>query len=208
MAEENRVSASAIMKRLEEIAEGTLNLTPRNWLVYKPNSKTTGVAMKVLYRYSRAVDDKGNTLPYWSGGCFLELVAQKPSPDENARFDWKNELGGNVTIKLGLPDLSAFLLAYQEYRVAGRPIPTSIRPIVKNGTKWEPCEADNQLGLVHKFEEGTTFIKWTLSDDNRSMLEVAKSKELRRSISLTRTEELQFMRYLELAMDALLLTNA
>lgn len=210
MAEENKVSAGAIMKRLDAIAASTLILNPKNLVLYKPNTRdpSRGVACKISYRFF-VPEVEGKPATFFNGGCFLEIVTQLPeSTDEYPRFDWKNDNGKNVTVKLGLPDLSAMLLAYREYRVFRRPVPTAVRPIAKVDGKWVPSAEENQLGLVHKFENETTFIKWTFSDDNRSMLEIAKSKELRRSVSLGVAEELQLTRYMELAMDALLLTNA
>jgi len=203
------ISAAAIMERLDAIRSSVLQLAPRNLIIYKPQKDVKrGVALKVGYRYYQPTLEDGTVARYWTGGCFLEIVSQKPSEDENARFDWKNESGTNVTVKLGLPDLGAFTLAYREYREFRRDIPLGIRPTVKNGTKWGPSTETNQLGLVHKFDNDTTFIKWTFSDENRSMLEIAKSKDHRKGVSLTVVEESQVIRYLQLAQDALLLTNA
>ena len=209
IAKREGISAAAIMARLDAISASVIQLAPRNMIIYKPQKDVKrGVALKVGYRYYQPTLEDGTVARYWTGGCFMEIVSQKPSEDENARFDWKNDLGHNVTVKLGLPDLGAFTLAYREFRVHSRPVPLGIRPTVKVDGKWGPAEAINQLGLVHKFDNDTTFIKWTFSDDNRSMLEIAKSKELRKGVSLTLVEESQVIRYLELAQDALLLTNA
>lgn len=205
-----RVSAKAIMDRLDVLAQTTLQLNPRQLVIYKPNPKdeSKGGALKIGYRFAPLAKEDGTPSLQFTGGVFLELVSQIASDGEHPRFDWKGAEKPTIVVKLGLPDLSAMLLSYKYVRELGRVIPERMRPVSKEGTKFVPDPSGMALALIHKTDTATKTIKWTFDPTRGSFVDISQGREFRKSVSLTLTEELQFVRYLQLAMDALLLTGA
>lgn len=202
----DKISSRAIMDRLDVLAQQTLLLNPRPLVVYKPRPEPTGAALKVGYRVARATKDDGSPATYFTGGCFLEIVPQIPSENEFAAFDWKGT--GGLTVKLGLPDLSAMLLAYRKVRDQGSEIPERYRPVTRGANgKFVPDDSGMQLALVHKNQEVATVIKWSFDASKGSFLEITRGKGNRRSISLTLSEELLLVEYLKHALSALVLAG-
>lgn len=210
MSEKGAVSAKAIMERLDAIVAATAPLTlefnPRPLVIYKPNpkAKAKSAAAKFGYRVKPFTDDKG--YQRFVASFFAEIVP--PDMTKNGQyieFDWKGEQG--LSAKLGLPDLSAMLLGYREVRIKGGEVPPSIRPIVKTDTGWGPETKGNAVGLVHKFEDTMTTIKWSFHPEKGSLFEIARGRDNKFVISLTLQEEVQLVAYLELGLKALLMAN-
>lgn len=199
------------MDRLDVLAQNTLLLNPKPLVIYKPNNRDIikGGALKLGYRVERAVREDGTPAPFFTGGCFLETAQEIQSDNQYPKFDWRE---GTLTAKLGLPDLSAMLLSYRTVRHFGGLVPEKLRPMNKDASgKWVPDPTGMAVSLIHKSQTNTeapaTVIKWIFDTTRGSLVEISKGKNARKTVSLSPTEELQFARYLELAMDALLLSN-
>lgn len=205
-SEANKVSGSAIMDRLDKIVEATgplgLAFNPRPLIIYKPNLRgdlSKGGAIKMNY-YVRPKVVKD--FVRYEGAFWLELVPQVKSDNEYPKFDWKNE-ETVLSVKFGLPDLSAFLLGYREFRGKGLPVPTAVRPIVKGANGWGPTDKPNEVGLVHKFGDQTTQIRWAFDPERGSLLTVSRGKGVMKTVSMTLAEEVQVVSYLQAGLDAL-----
>lgn len=204
-----KIKAEDIVRKLDAIAESavfsTLRLSPEELLIYKPQSDVSkGSAGKWKFSLGPVINEKGY-IEKVNGGFFVDIAPQVKSDGQFAKFDWNEK----ITAKLGLPDISAMLLALRLVR-NGQPIPTNLRPLVKVDGKWTPIEDATQLQLIHKSnfkdEDKTTIIGWRFSD--RGSLFNIKQKAGQRTISLTLTEEVQLEAYLKLALDAFLITGA
>lgn len=205
------VSAKAIMDRLDAIVAATaplaLEFSPKALVLYKPNprAKEKGRAAKFSYRVRPVVNDKGYT--NYDAAFFAEIVP--PDMSKNGKyveFDWSSD-GAGLSVKLGLPDISAFLLGYREVRLKNGTVPPGIRPIVKTDAGWVPSSEGNSVGLVHKFEDTMTTIKWTFHPEKGSLFEISRGRDEKQVISMNLQEEIQVIAYLELGMKALLMAN-
>lgn len=126
------------------------------------------------------------------GGLFLELAAQQGSGEDGfARFGWRAE--DLIKVKLGPVDVTHLLTVLQSARDR-RELPEG-KPFVAGGVE-----------LFHKSPSGTAVINLTL-DPTGGFLSVSRSKELRRSIRLTRPELVALEAYLELALRAFLVVG-
>ena len=79
----------------------------KEFRIYKPRKTMDGLASKIQF----VVKKKGK---YDEAMSFWEISKETtPENSENASFDWrsdKNPQSKSITIKLGLPDISSFLL--------------------------------------------------------------------------------------------------
>lgn len=213
MTAPTRVSSAELMERFDKL-EHLLNLRyrPAPFLIYKPNDRepTKGVAMKVEYRAHPKFSDHGYLIPQPAkerGGLFMDLSQQSGrDSNDNPTFGWDRDQHDLITIKFGLPDLMAMLYANTRIRVTGKTLPESLRPSRKADGKWVPEQTGLILGLTHKFDDSTTFIEWSFSERG-SLIFASKSKELRRTVSLTLQEEIGFVAYLRRALDVFLETG-
>lgn len=190
-----------------------LHLCPAPILVYKPRQDGAGSALRARYRTAAAVKETDMGLiptgrAVSGSALYIDLAAQLGFDDKgNATFNWPNDdslkqtAKALITAKLGSTDVRKLLLGYQWVRLLGKPTPESIRTIGKVEGKWVPEPKGITVGLVHKFNDATTFIEWKFAGSG-SIVTVSKSKELRRSVALDLAEELGFHMYLEQALQA------
>ncbi len=167
-----------------------LEFEPEPLLVYKPRGPGKGVAMKLGLRIE---PEFGETyVAGHDGGLYLEMASEGESSGEHASFRWKDEKA-RVTAKLGVPDVSAMIFAYQQVRIRGKAIPSPY----KGKTTIENADV---LSMIHQFGGITTFIDWTFTKKG-SFLRVAKNDGRALSISLSLTEEVQVHLYLTTALS-------
>lgn len=185
-----KISSAEIFRRLDELQRLiNLPLTPQAMYIYKPSGAGTGTAFKLQLRLSPAWNEKGY-IEEVDGGLFLDLAGQTGKGDDGfARFGWPDA----ITAKLGIPDISALLAGLRYVRTLGKKVPEALRP--KNDT------GGVTVGLFHKFGEESTAISLKFEADG-SFVAVSKSKDARRSIKLSLSEEIQFESYLTSALAA------
>lgn len=215
MSDNQRLSSADILERFQAI-ELSLDVlrrvayipyTPAPLLIYKPNDKDTskGSALKVELRAAPAFDD-GGFLKQSSGGLFIELAAQTGIDErDNAQFNWKRDnLVGTpqqlITAKLGLPDITASLLAHDLQRNKREVLPESLRSSRKVDGRWVKDPEGRTLSMTHKFKDATTIIEWRFADRG-SLITVSKTRDTRRTVSMTLPEELAYTAYLRKALD-------
>lgn len=211
-----RLSSAELLTRLDVLeAMAYLRYRPSPLLIYKPSERepAKGTALKVELRAIPSFSESGYlTKSETPGGLFLDLAAYTHTDDnDNARFNWnRDEHQGTpqqlITAKLGIPDLQRLLLGYQYMRLGSGILPSSLRAMRRVDGKWVPDPDGHTIGLTHKFNEATTIIDWQFSDRG-SWFAVSKSRELRRSVSLTLEEELTFTTYLRMALERILETG-
>lgn len=191
--ESKKLSSKEIMSRLDSILFATrianLQLNPAPICFYKPKQDGTGVAMKLDLRLKPTFGD-GEFVSEVDGGLFLELVAQSGKDDRNnPTFGWKDN-DKRITAKLGLPDISGMLYAIRTTRVLGKKLPPT-----KND------DSGALLVMFHKYEEESTIIKMKF-EAKGTVIEISKSKENRRSIMLSLSEEIELQSYLQHSLGA------
>lgn len=205
LASPDRVSSAITITDPDAlVAHTTFAPAPREF--HKPTKSGTGAALKlhlrllpklVVLEESSFFDREANK----QGGLFVELAAQEGHDGRgNATFGWRNQ-ATLVRAKLGMADIQSLLVGQRRYR-AGYDVPADLR-----GRDGQP----NVISLFHKFERNTTAgqskdtsaITYQLDEESGSF-RISKSRELNRSIKLSMGEELVFVRYLELALDAFL----
>lgn len=175
-----------------------LMLTPESLKIYKPTKTKSGAAVKFDLRLIPEWETAKTktTVPFVKvvgGGMFMELARQTGEDDKgNATFGWQ-AADQRIVTKLGLPDLSAILVAV-ECRYAGKPLPNP-----KKGTK-------NVVSMFHQTQKGNTIIEYRLFPTH-AILHVSKGKGDFISLKITMQEELQIKAYLEHAMKMLMLTG-
>lgn len=192
-----KVSSAELFKRLDSLAEVVkqhhrLGLNPEAMYVYKPMKAGSGTALKVDLRLDPVYGDTGYVTEV-KGGLFVELAAQEGVKDGFPTFGWKSE--SKVSAKLGIPDVTALLLGLREVRMRGKPVPVGIRP--KGDDKGAT------ISLFHRFGDKTAAISLQFIADG-SFFGISKSKDLRRGIKLTLSEEIALETYLRLALKKLL----
>jgi len=168
-----------------------LPLNPEPIYVYKPRPDGKGAALKLDLRLSPIYKD--GFIKDVDGGLYLEIAPQAQKGDDGfARFGWQ-DAENRVTAKLGMPDITAWLLALRTGRIRGKALPDSIR------SKRDDTGAT--LSMFHKFGDETTAIDVKF-DAAGSFVNVSKSKTHRQSIKLNLQEELQVEAYLAHALSA------
>lgn len=220
-----RLSSAELLERLDATS-GRLDhierlvglyLRPGPALVYKPNERdpSKGAALKLEYRAAPNFNERGFLIRQDKenrGGLFLELAAQTGlDANQNAAFNWERKEGVGtptelITVKLGMPDITAMLYAYRLLRGnSAATLPEVYRVSRKNQqtNQWEKEPTGKVLGLTHKYENDTTFIEWGFSERG-SLIRVSKSAKLRRLVSLALHEEIMVERMLERALDVYL----
>jgi hypothetical protein len=191
MSEPVRVSSQQLFARLDQVSKSALAwLNPGALVVYKPRNATDGAALRVQLRLEPTFSDQGR-LRGATGGLFLDVVPQS-GRDAFARFAWDQPL----TAKLGLTDVSTILVGLRAQSSSGA-LPVSLQ------YKGDP----NQLVLFHKFAAGSTVVQLTWQPDGL-VVQVSKSRELRRSIKLALHEVLQLETYLQQVFKAMLLVGS
>lgn len=201
-----KISSAEIFARLDAIREQVTAIvrtsqlalfSPEAMYVYKPRQDGSGAALKLDLRLTPSFNEKGFVHKV-DGGLYLELAAQTGKGDDGyARFGWQED--SRLTAKLGVPDISAILLALRTVRVVGKKIPEGIR--AKTDTEG------TTVGLFHRFDKDTTAIDVKFAADG-SFIRISKSKEWYRSIKLTLSEELVVEAYLQKALQAFLAAGA
>tara|TARA_Y100001949_G_C15958850_1_gene318283 strand:- start:548 stop:1096 length:549 start_codon:yes stop_codon:yes gene_type:complete len=123
---------------------------PKEFRIYKPNSKNSGAASKFqcTTKYKKIGDKE-----YPEMVLFLESAPQTGTDDNgNASFGWSQQgkSGKSVTMKLGMPDIGEILLV-----LTGKT--KFVGPSPKSGRTVEP-------GLFHKNKNGNTSLRLKWSD--------------------------------------------
>jgi hypothetical protein len=177
-----------------------LAINPQPVRVYKPRQGGGGAALKLQLRLEPTIkrsDSGAEFIDEVDGGLFVELAAQEGEVRSGAKqfpaFGWASP--SLVRAKLGMPDITGLLVAFREVRLRGRPVPVSLQP------KQASEKSAQQVGMFHKFGQSSTALTYTFEPDGSSLY-VSKSKDLRRSITLSLSEELLVESYLRLALDA------
>lgn len=185
-----------------------LDYRPQPFKVYKPQ-KGNGTALGVELRLDpewRQSDRGTDYMKEVDGGLFVVLAPEEGVNDRgDPKFAWSDK-ARRVTVKFGLPDISAMLLGMREVRVRGKTVPDSIAPKRKNRdtNQWELTDpTKTTVGMTHKSADHTAIITYKFEAAG-SHLSMSESKEKRRSIKLSLAEELQFQAYLEHAMHMFL----
>jgi len=201
-----KISSAEIFARLDAIRDQVTAVvrtsqlalfSPEAMYVYKPRQDGSGAALKLDLRLTPSFNEKGFVHKV-EGGLYLELAAQTGKGEDGyARFGWQED--SRLTAKLGIPDISAILLALRTVRIIGKKVPEAIR--AKNDTEG------TTVGLFHKFEKDTTAIDLKFAADG-SFIRVSKSKDWHRSIKLTLSEEIVVEAYLQKALQAFLAAGA
>lgn len=174
------------------------SFTPAPYLVYKPSKAGSGQALKLHLRLDPTwveTDSGGYFERPKKQGLFLEIAPQEGMDGKNAKFGWTSP--GLLRCKLGLVDVTKFLTAYREVRVAGREVPPQFRPGPDRNAQ------PYTVSQFHKYGDQSTAINYTF-EDSRSIVRVSKSKDHARSIALDLHEEVGLMAYLELSLTAFL----
>lgn len=189
------------LKDLHRIAK--LGFNPAPMYVYKPRPDGTGVALKLNLRMEVKMSEAQDGAEYVEevdGGLFLDIVGQAGKTDDgkHAKFAWSDD-AKKVSAKLGLNDQLGFLTAIREVRYRGKPVPTPLR----NKREEDPAKAVSTLSLFHKFGNSSTGITYNFTADGGS-LRLSKSAQKWKAVNLTLMDEMQFERYLNLALDAYL----
>lgn len=174
-------------------------IQPEPLVFFKPKKSGDGLAAKFNLRLKPAWKERDGKewLDEVEGGLFVDLVAQGP---QNAAgfptFKWDDK-ASLVTAKLGMKDAASLRVAIRDVRVRGVEVPNYLRGKDK-------AKAD-LVSIFHQHESsGTSGITYQLGPES-SFLAVSKSKDLRRSVSLTLDEELALDAYLEGAIRAFIL---
>jgi hypothetical protein len=173
-----------------------LFLNPEPIKVHKPSKSGSGSALKLDLRltpdYGQGKDGRVFVRDV-KGGLFLEIAPQLGRDEGgNATFDWQN----TIMAKLGLPDITALLVAYR-CRWAGRGLPANILRKDQNPAV---------VSLFHKFNDDSTVIEIELHKEG-SKVSISKKtagQVHKGFIPLLLTEELLVERYLDEALTAFL----
>lgn len=188
------------VQRLEDVWRlSTAQIRPEPVTFFKPQKNGNGVAARFNLRLQPKYveEEKGGYLDEVEGGLFVDLVAQG---DTNAQgfptFKWQ-DAASIVRAKLGLVDVTNLLAAIRDFRVRGVEVATYLRGRDK--------AKNNVVSLFHQTDQsGTTGISYEFGPES-SVLAISKSRDLRKSVSLTLGEEVALVAYLELALRAFLL---
>lgn len=148
----------------------------------------------------RAEGESPRTLvDYYDGGLFLEIKPQAPTMTSKGYPQLDHESPARVVAKLGMPDVSGMLAAYDAVRRRNAAVPTYLQD--------RRSPQPNVLSLFHQTPNGTsTAITWTFQEES-STLRLSKSKDHSQQINLTIGEELIVAAYLERAIDAFLMVG-
>lgn len=187
----DKVSSSELFRRFDAIDRvQALQFSPMAMYVYKPNREGTGSALKVQLRLTPAFNDKGYVSPKdVTGGLFVELAKQDGTGEAGfAKFGWDDA----IVVKLGLPDIGAFLLGLRS-RVTGKPIPQEFRD--------KKDEVGVTVSRFHKTKDSNAVIGMKFEPAG-SFFGISKPGGIKGSIKLNLAEEIELESYLRMAMQA------
>ena len=166
-------------------------------VLYHP-SKNGGMAVQFEFRIPVEYDDAGRAQKdsVKQGGCFITWAQQVPGSGTggDARFDWKD----GWTVKLGLSDLSTWLVSRERYRLRGMDVVSSKTPGL-----WERLHRSDSGGQTPT----TVVIRYEFNADGGGSLGLSYSKEERRSLRLSDDEEYLVNRYLSMVTDSFLMVG-
>jgi hypothetical protein len=157
-------------------------LQPKEYRIYKPNSKNSGAATKFQCRVKEV--GKGDK-KYPELFLFVEM-AQQTGTDENdnAKFDWAGKENPNpksVTMKLGLPDVGEILLV-----LMGRK--KFVGPEPKEGQKIESGlfhqNNDGNTSMRLKWDNGKLYLNLSAQDKAKNLVKVSHSITMAEAVVL------------------------
>ena len=175
---------------------------PAERRIYKLKQKPplNGQALKLNLRLEPAFN--GDFISIIDGGLFCEIAPQAPTLNEKGYPTVEHDAPTRVVAKLGVPDVSGLVAAYEAVRLRHQPVPVYLR----KGKKLEDKKAapTNLATFFHDTGDGTnTVITWEFREDD-SVLRMSKSKPQTQQITLTVGEEVVLYRYLLTSLDAML----
>lgn len=147
-------------------------LLPKEFRIYKPNSRGSGAASKFQCRVKTPKNSEG----YPELLLFIETAAQIGTDEnDNAKFDWSGKDKQNtksVTMKLGLPDVGEMLLV-----LMGRK--EFVGPPAKEGHKTESGlfhqNNDGNTSMRLRWSEGVLYLNMSAQDKAKNLVKVSHS---------------------------------
>jgi hypothetical protein len=199
---------------MSEVVEVRQISPTRPLTIHKPNGSGSGTAAKFNCRMVEEFK-RSEGKQFWAktkGGLFIDLAKQTGQNDRgDATFGWQ-QADQLITAKLGLPDLSALGVAYQEVRLRGKAVPVELRPQMRE--QDTPEQSQRKVTTVSLFHRAagkgggsTTAITYEFTAQGGT-LRISKSRELARNLNCSLAEEYRVFRFLDRAMEAMMKLGA
>lgn len=204
------------------LTQGHLDWNPEALVFHKPRGGNGNAAkFQLRVKANLTTSDAGSLFidkKTLKGGLFVDIAAEDGFIERDgkkyAKFAWEEDAGAKrVTAKLCRPDISGLLVSLREMRhnplrwVDGKIVPNVVPFFHQPKNEPDAAKAGRTFNAFHKFGKTINTAITYVFEPQGGILAISKSKEVRRSIAISLSEEVMLERFLQNALDVYVATG-